>query len=137
MWVFIFHFGRNLWYFCRIIEWFLQGNELFYWENVLRNECIWWHLSSIVTNCVFNQFRKKKLWIYIWLYFSFYRTFYTWNLFHCEEKLLRVRLITKELPNFNFFIQEINKCWYYTPSSARQKILWAIRLDLDAFSFLL
>ena len=41
-----------------------------------------WHLSSIASNLVFNQFRgifrnswNKKLWVYIGLYFSFYLSF--------------------------------------------------------------
>ena len=41
-----------------------------------------WHLSSIASNLVFNQFKgifknswNKKLWVYIWLYFSFYLSF--------------------------------------------------------------
>ena len=35
-------------------------------------------------------------------------TVYTRNLFHCERKLLRVRLIITNLPTFNYFIPEIN-----------------------------
>ena len=63
---------------------------------------------------------------------------YIWNLFHCEGKLLRVRLIIKNLPTFNFFIQEINKYWEYTKSSKR-KIFYEqyVLFDLDIFSFLL
>ena len=48
--------------------------------------------------------------IYLVIFF-FLPIFYTRNLFHCEGKLLRVRSIMKELPNFNYFIQEINKSW--------------------------
>ena len=65
-------------------------------------------------------------------------TVYARTLFHCEGKLLRVRLIIKNLSTFNFFIQEINKYWEYTRSSttnifSEQYVLF----DLDIFSFLL
>ena len=56
--------------------------------------------------------------IYFVILFLF--SFYTRNLFHCEGKLLRVRLIMKNLPNFNFVLQEINKYWEYTQSSTRK-----------------
>ena len=46
--------------------------------------------------------------IYFVILFSLL-TVYTRNLFHCEGKLLRVRLIMKNLPTIKFFIQEINK----------------------------
>ena len=123
----------------------LKGNALFYWENVLRSECIWWHLSSIVTNCIFNQFRviftnfwnKKYLSIYFVILFFLFAV-YTRNLFHCEGELLRVRLIIKNLPAFNFFVQEISQYWEYTQSSTR-KIFYRqyVLFDLDIFSFLL
>ena len=44
---------------------------------------------------------------FVILFFLF--NVYTRNLFHCEGKLLRVRLIIKNLPTFNYFIQEINE----------------------------
>ena len=50
----------------------------------------------------------------------FLLTVYTRNLFHCEGELLRVRLIIKNLPTFNFFIQEVNKYWEYTQCSTRK-----------------
>ena len=43
--------------------------------------------------------------------FLFLLTFCTRNVFQYEGKLLRVRLIITELPNFNFSIQDINKYW--------------------------
>ena len=54
--------------------------------------------------------KQKVMSIYLVIFFVL-PIFYTRNLFYCEKKLLRVRLIMKELPNFNFFIQEINKSW--------------------------
>ena len=73
---------------------------------------------------------------FVILFFLF--TFYTRKLFHYEGKQLRVRLIMKNLPNFNFSIQEINKYWEYTRSSTR-KIFYEqyVLFDLDVFIFLL
>ena len=73
---------------------------------------------------------------FVILFFLF--TAYARNLFHCEGELLRVRLIIKNLPSFNFFIQEINKYSEYTQSSTR-KIFYEqyVLFDLDIFSFLL
>ena len=70
---------------------------------------------------------------FVILFFLF--TLYTRNLFHCEGELLRVRLIIKNLPTFNFFIQEISKYWVYT----QRKIFYEqyVLFDLDIFSFLL
>ena len=48
--------------------------------------------------------------------------FFFLPIFYYEGKLLRVRSIMKELPNFNFLIQELNKK-YITQSCARQKML--------------
>ena len=44
---------------------------------------------------------------FVILFFLF--AVYARNLFHYDGELLRVRLINKNLPTFNFFIQEINK----------------------------
>ena len=73
---------------------------------------------------------------FVILFFLF--TVYTRNLFHCEGELLRVRLIIKNLPTFNFFIQESNKYWEYTQSSTRNIFYEQyVLFDLDIFSFLL
>ena len=75
--------------------------------------------------------------IYFFILFFLF-TVYARNLFHCEVELLRVRLIIKNLPTFNFFIQEINKYWEYTQSSTR-KIFYEqyVLFDIDIFNFLL
>ena len=72
---------------------------------------------------------------FVILFFLF--TFYIRHLFHYEGKLLRVRLIMKNLINFNFLIQEINKYWEYTQSSTKKISEQNVLFDLDIFSFLL
>ena len=76
---------------------------------------------------------------YIFCYiFLFLLNFCTRNFFHWEWKLLRVRLTMKKLPNFNVFIQEINKYRQYTHNSTRKEIYEQyVLFDLDIFSFLL
>ena len=73
---------------------------------------------------------------FVILFFLF--TVYTRNLFQCKGELIRVRIIIKNLPTFNFFIQEINNYWEYTQISTR-KIFYEqyVLFDLDIFSFLL
>ena len=95
------------------------------------------HISSIVTNFMFNQLRviftntwNKKLWVYILLYYSFYLAFTNGTCF-----IVKGGLIIKYLPTFNFLIQEINKYYEYTQSSTR-KIFYEQNdlFDLDIFS---
>ena len=75
--------------------------------------------------------------IYLVIFF-FLPIFYTQNIFHCEGRLLKIRLIMKALPNFNFFIQEINKYCQQTQNSTRKEIyVQYVLFHLDVFNFLI
>ena len=70
--------------------------------------------------------------------FFFLPIFYGRNLFNCEGKLLRVRLIMKKLTNLNFFVQDIiNAVNIHTVLQDKQFYEQYVLFDLDLFSFLL
>ena len=71
----------------------------------------WWHLSSIVINLVFSQFRStftnswnKKLWVYILLYFYFYSTFPHVNFFSSTRKKFYKQYVLFDLDIFSFLL---------------------------------
>ena len=95
-----------------------------------------WHLTSIVSNLVFNQFRgiftnsgNKKLWANILFYFYFYLPL-AHNLFQRQRKFLRVRLIRKKLPNFNFSFKKLI-------NTRKEMYVPYVLFHLDVFNFLL